>query len=296
MGQKFKVKGSLDNQVVKSLEFNRPATQLTLEQLKQGFERAFNVGTLGLRYKFADGRVQPIYQDFHIQDAIKDCEKTGQKFMNLYLIRESGSGSYTPSTTAPRQTTPTVSNTPPKPQPTSTPSSSTSSSSSTPRKFCEECGATLVSNVKFCPECGHSIGTSAPTPTPSSYSSSTQSAPKSSSSDQMCAGCGNALGGSAVKALDKTFHRECFVCVSCHKSLATGGFLDDSHGNPICSECFDNRYVKKCSHCGRAIDGPYVSAEGKEFHKTCFVCSNCGSSFDGGYFMSDGKPKCKNCV
>jgi len=301
MGQKFKVKGSLDNQVVKSIEFNRPATQLTLDQVKQGFERVFNVGTLGLRYKFGDGRVQPMYQDFHVQEAIKDCEKTGQKYMNIVLNRESGSGSYTQTTTAPRQTTP-VSNTPaPKPQPVST-----SSSSSAPRKFCEECGATLVPNVRFCPECGRSAGsgtTSAPTtsyttatqPT-TSYTTATQPTTKSSGNDQTCAGCGNALGGSAVKALEKTFHRECFVCVSCHKSLVTGGFLDDSNGNPICSECFDNRYVKKCYQCGRAIDGPYVSAEGREYHKACFVCTNCGSSFDGGYFMSDGKAKCKNCV
>jgi len=159
--------------------------------------------------------------------------------------------------------------------------------------------------VRFCAECGHSSGpTSAPsssyTPAPSaSYTPTPSSQPRStssSSSDPSCAGCGNTLGGSSIKALERTWHRECFVCISCHKSLVTGGFLDDSNGNPICSECFDNRYVKKCAQCSRTIDGPYVSAEGKEFHKSCFVCNRCGSTFDGGYFMRDGKPLCKNCV
>jgi len=134
VGQKFKVKGSLDNSITKSIEFSRPGSNITLADLKSSFERLFNLGSLGLRYKFADGRVQPLYQDFHIQDAIKDCEKTGQKFITLLLIRELGSSSYTGTSTAPRQ--PTTTTAPPKVQQQSyTPSSSSSSSSGAPKKI-----------------------------------------------------------------------------------------------------------------------------------------------------------------
>jgi len=287
VGQKFKIKATLDNQTTKSIEFNRGA-KLTLVDVKLAFERLYGVGALGMRYRFADGRIQPIYQDFHLTDAVKDCEKTGQKFITLLIHREGGSsGSSAPiKSTSQTPQQPIVSANRPVQQQNPAPAATGA------KKFCEECGSVLPNNVRFCPECGHSPGG----PAQSGQQSTQQSVKPASSSDSHCAGCGNALTGSAVKALEKHWHKECFVCITCHKSLATGGFLEDSSGNPICSNCFDNRFSKRCNKCGRNIDGPYLSVDGQEYHKACFICTNCSSMFDGGYFMKEGKPFCKNCV
>jgi len=210
--------------------------------------------------------------------------------------REGGSASSAPSRTTTQTPTqnynaPTQNyNAPIKAAPTQAPASSSGA-----KKFCEECGAGLPNNVRFCPECGHSLPGG---PSQSSQQSVSQQPAKSTSSsgESVCAGCGNALTGSAIKALEKHWHKECFVCVTCHKGLSTGGFLEDSSGNPICSDCFDTRFSKKCHQCSRNIDGAYLSVEGNEYHKNCFVCSKCSSTFDGGYFMKEGRPFCKNCV
>jgi len=289
-GQKFKIKATLDNHQTKSLEFPR-GSKLSVDQIKPALERLFGVGSLGLRFKFADGRIQPIYQDFHFVDAVKDCEKTGTKYITVLVHREGGSGSssYTSTQTqAPVRTqapAPTQSyNSPNKP-----------AVSSGAKRFCEECGSNLPTGVKFCPECGHSSDAKSSQPS-SSVSQPSKNTSTSSTGEHVCAGCGNALAGTAIKALEKHWHKECFACTSCHKSLATGGFLEDSSGNPICSDCFDTRFSKRCHQCGRNIDGPYLSVDGNEYHKTCFTCSKCGSAFDGGYFMKEGRPFCKNCV
>ncbi|KAL6066904.1 PDZ and LIM domain protein 7 [Balamuthia mandrillaris] len=50
-----------------------------------------------------------------------------------------------------------------------------------------------------------------------------------------CAGCGAALSGKMLAALDKKWHPECFKCSGCHKTL-TGAFMEKG-GNPYCAGC-----------------------------------------------------------
>jgi len=74
---KYKIKGTLDDNI-KSVEYNRGFVP-QLQDLKTLFERRFGGGSIALRYKFADGRVQALYQDSHVLDAIRDCEKERHK-------------------------------------------------------------------------------------------------------------------------------------------------------------------------------------------------------------------------
>lgn len=111
-----------------------------------------------------------------------------------------------------------------------------------------------------------------------------------------CGGCGNALSGSAVKALDRTWHRECFACSKCKKSLLSGGFVEDDNKNPLCGDCFDEQFAKNCAQCAKKISGAFVNVEGRDYHKGCFVCHKCGSEFSGGYYMQDNHALCKNCI
>jgi len=281
---KYKIKAVLDDQT-KSVEYNRGYTP-QLNDLKDKLEKKFG-GAVGMRFKYADGRTQALYQDFHLADALKDCEKNGVRTLVLQLTREGPSISSSPARTQssttlkPSYTAPT-SNTPTRSDPPA-PSHRLSQSGS---KFCEMCGSPITASAKFCSSCGHSG--SAPAPSPSSSSSS--------SSGPICAGCKNPITSAAVKALDKVWHKDCFSCKGCNRSLMDTSFASGENGAPYCSKCYDEQFGVKCGRCGSAISGQYLSIGGKEYHKECFVCENCGNQFDSGYFMKDGKQHCKNCL
>jgi len=280
---RYKIKAVLEEQT-KSVEYNRGYTP-QLNDLKDKLEKKFG-GAVAMRFRFADGRTQALYQDNHLAEALKDCEKNGVKILMLQLTREGPSTSTAslsraqssttvrPSYTAPSYNSPTRADPP-------APSHSQSQSGS---KFCEMCGSPITQAAKFCSSCGHS-GSSPSTPTPSS-----------SSSGPICAGCKNPITSSAVKALDKVWHKDCFSCKGCNKTLMDTSFASGEDGAPYCSKCYDNQFGVKCGRCGSAISGQYLSIAGKEYHKECFVCENCGNQFDSGYFMKDGKPHCKNCL
>jgi hypothetical protein len=46
---------------------------------------------------------------------------------------------------------------------------------------------------------------------------------------------------------------------------------------------------KKCYKCGKAITGAYLSVEGKEYHKQCFLCSACNKPISTKYDKHNGK-------
>jgi len=292
---KYKIKGTLDDNI-KSVEYNRGFVP-QLQDLKTLFERRFGGGSIALRYKFADGRVQALYQDSHVLDAIRDCEKSGTRTLVLSLNHEGSSYSSSSSSSNRASTSglkPSYSsssfNSPAPSSHIRSPSGSTSSPSSSSSKFCEMCGATLGPAVKFCSSCGHS-SSQGPSSSPSHSTSSS-----SLSSGPTCAGCHLAVTSSAVKALDKVWHKECFICKRCRKSLLEGAFAPSDDGTPYCSNCYEEQYGSKCGKCHKAISGAYLSVDGREYHKECFVCNNCGNQFEGGYFMKNGKAFCKNCL
>jgi len=270
---KFRIKADLDG-TVKILEFDR-GSPLVYATLKGLVEAKFGEKAVGLKYKSSDGKVVALYQDFHLTDALKDMEKSGSKDFFLAVNREGGSRSTDtaelvrrPSFSGPVASTPAASNPP---------------AASNRPAFCESCGGQLAPAAKFCSSCGHSNAPSSSGPSPGK------------SNSLGCAGCGNALGGASLKALDKAWHKDCFVCNQCKKSLLSTSFLEDG-GLPFCTPCYDAKHGKKCTKCGNVISGAYLNIEGKEYHKACFVCNSCGGPFETGYFMKDGKPTCRNCV
>lgn len=52
----------------------------------------------------------------------------------------------------------------------------------------------------------------------------------------LCAGCGKAITGRVVNALDKKWHPEHFVCAFCMNPLAGGSFTENN-GKAYCKEC-----------------------------------------------------------
>ena len=79
------MKGILDGSTTKYLEFER-SHQLSLSDLKAGFEKKFGVGSLALRYKLHD-KIQPLYQDHHAKDMQKESERTSKEILKVCLTR-----------------------------------------------------------------------------------------------------------------------------------------------------------------------------------------------------------------
>jgi len=289
MMSKFKVKAILDG-VSKSLELHR-GRELDLNSLKTDLERLFDERDLVLKYKSSDGRTEALYQNFHLEGALKDSEKSGAKYVILHLSGGSGK-SHSPASVS---SAPTITNRPASNSFSKTPSSSSlttqPASSPTKPKFCENCGTPLPTAAKFCSSCG---AVTVATPTSPRAAAAAPTSPRGSG-EEICFGCKRSVSA-GVRALDHLWHKECFSCKQCKKSLLEGSFVPGDDGYPLCGDCYDERFGKKCAKCSRPISGVFVNIEGKDYHKECFVCNNCQSSFDGGYFMKDGKPLCKNCV
>lgn len=146
---RYKVKGNCEG-VVKSIEFER-GNALTLTTLKSALESKFKISILGmrflyslhiftiyfseiwLRYQTADGRTSPMYQDFHLADAMREAEKGKQRCIMIEIDK-----AYTPGSSSQRSAAPSQAPAQSAPQ-------------NAPRgvpKFCEECGATRAPNAK----------------------------------------------------------------------------------------------------------------------------------------------------
>jgi len=147
-------------------------------------------------------------------------------------------------------------------------------------------------------------------------------APKSEK-DINCSGCGNTIGGDYIIALDHDWHKECFSCGLCTKTITgtfyiidgkrkcegcynsshtcytcgrplIGQFLQYEDGKEVHKECAPKKF---CSKCNGDITGNYTDVMGKEYHPDCFVCLNCTLPLGGQSFVEwEGGPHCLECA
>jgi len=284
MSNKFRIRVTIDS-VSKSMEFDR-GQEMDLNFIKSCFEKSFGEKDLALRFKNSSGRTDNLYQNIHLENAVSDSEKSGAKYV---MLQASGSGrtrSSSGATSVPTNipTSPRQSSNPTSPgQSTnlSKPNVSQSSAPTTNPKYCEQCGTPLPSAAKFCSSCG---AVTVPI-----------NSPRQKSDEETCAGCKKSVS-SGVRAMEKLWHKECFICKNCKKSLLEGTFVPDKNGNPTCGDCYDNEFGQRCFKCNNLITGVFVNIDSHDYHKECFVCNSCGSTFEGGYFMKNGNALCKNCI
>ena len=106
-----------------------------------------------------------------------------------------------------------------------------------------------------------------------------------------------AVGLDGVSALEKLWHKECFVCFMCNTTLLDKGFkrYEDA---PVCSDCYSEATGLKCGACQKVISSAYMEIQGKNYHPECFVCSKCTSPFVGGSYLrgKSGEFLCKPCA
>nr|CAI5865325.1 unnamed protein product [Callosobruchus analis] len=61
-------------------------------------------------------------------------------------------------------------------------------------------------------------------------------------------------GGVTYK--NEPWHRECFTCTHCQKSLAGERFTSRDE-KPYCADCFGELFAKRCYACNKPITGMY---------------------------------------
>lgn len=112
-----------------------------------------------------------------------------------------------------------------------------------------------------------------------------------------CAKCQKKCSGEVLRVAEKHFHKTCFQCSTCHKSLATGGFFS-KEGAYYCIPDYQKLYGTKCAACKQYVEGEVVSTMGNTYHQKCFTCSKCKKPFQSGSKVTNtGKEVlCEVCV
>lgn len=97
------------------------------------------------RYQSPDGKLTPLYQDFHLAEAMKDAERNKARFIQLDIDKYAPPSAYRPPASV---SSPPSFQTQSQSQPQPQPQSQSQSQSQTRSKFCEECGAPRAPNAK----------------------------------------------------------------------------------------------------------------------------------------------------
>ncbi|KAI9435974.1 RhoGAP-domain-containing protein [Lactarius indigo] len=112
-----------------------------------------------------------------------------------------------------------------------------------------------------------------------------------------CRACGLPLQGAFVRALNSTFHLQCFTCIDCGDVVASKFFpIGDPDGEqqPLCERDYFRRLNLVCAKCGAALRGTYVTACNKKYHVEHFTCALCPTLFgpQDSYYEHDNEVYC----
>uniref|UniRef100_A0AAR5P7Z5 LIM zinc-binding domain-containing protein n=1 Tax=Dendroctonus ponderosae TaxID=77166 RepID=A0AAR5P7Z5_DENPD len=105
-----------------------------------------------------------------------------------------------------------------------------------------------------------------------------------------CIKCNKVITSGGVTYKNEPWHRECFTCTHCQKSLAGERFTSRDE-KPYCADCFGELFAKRCFACNRPITGiggtKFISFEDRHWHNDCFFCATCRTSLVGRGFITD---------
>ena len=71
-----------------------------------------------------------------------------------------------------------------------------------------------------------------------------------------CIKCSKVITQGGVTYRNDPWHRECFTCTHCQKSLA-GQRFTSRDDKPYCADCFGELFSKRCTACSKPITGKY---------------------------------------
>lgn len=110
-----------------------------------------------------------------------------------------------------------------------------------------------------------------------------------------CFQCKQEINGEYIKAGDKTFHPEHFICAGCGKVIR--GEYKDKNNEFYHPDCYAKKAGLICAYCNKLLNGEYVVYENKKYHKDCLrehvleKCAVCGEPIDDRFVIDGYKNK-----
>uniref|UniRef100_A0A8C5M5Y4 LIM domain-containing protein n=1 Tax=Leptobrachium leishanense TaxID=445787 RepID=A0A8C5M5Y4_9ANUR len=97
-----------------------------------------------------------------------------------------------------------------------------------------------------------------------------------------CHQCGEFIIGRVIKAMNNSWHPECFRCDICEQVLADIGFVKNA-GRHLCRPCHNREKARGlgkyiCQKCHAIIEEHPLIFKNDPYHPDHFNCANCGDS------------------
>merc|ERR1719282_423026 len=73
--------------------------ELSIASIEEAFKKSFSLNSIQLKYNMSNGNVQGLYQDFHLENALKDTADSGAKYLEVQITGSGGAGSSAPAPT-----------------------------------------------------------------------------------------------------------------------------------------------------------------------------------------------------
>ena len=100
-----------------------------------------------------------------------------------------------------------------------------------------------------------------------------------------CKECGEFIIGRVIRAMQASWHPECFRCEICNDGLAESGFIKNA-GRALCKKCNADEKTKRtgryvCRKCHTYIpEGEHIMYMGEPVHPWHYNCYSCGKELD----------------
>ncbi|XP_034671351.1 transforming growth factor beta-1-induced transcript 1 protein [Drosophila subobscura] len=111
-----------------------------------------------------------------------------------------------------------------------------------------------------------------------------------------CFGCKQPIMERTIKAMEQSWHEECFQCSGpCKKPLAGTSFYERD-GQPYCRVDYEQLFAIRCAGCDQPITDNAIVALKAKWHRSCFKCKKCGAPITASTFaVEENQPMCKDC-
>ncbi|XP_010879252.2 filamin-binding LIM protein 1 [Esox lucius] len=124
---------------------------------------------------------------------------------------------------------------------------------------------------------------------------------------ELCWACGDVIKDQVIRALERVYHPNCFICSTCSQQIGEQRFAQGEVGEVYCLQDYYRKYAPRCSACQQLIipredgtDSYTVECLGRSFHEDCYRCEVCSTQLspepnEYGCHPLDGRVLCKPC-
>ncbi|MGH0135132.1 UNVERIFIED_CONTAM: hypothetical protein FKN15_032411 [Acipenser sinensis] len=114
-----------------------------------------------------------------------------------------------------------------------------------------------------------------------------------------CHQCGEFIIGRVIKAMNNSWHPDCFCCDICQQVLADVGFVKNA-GRHLCRPCHNREKARGlgkyiCQKCHAIIDELPLIFKNDPYHPDHFNCTNCGKELTADARELKGELYCLPC-